>query len=564
VHTVRTVLLELVSPIFNVALAAATIMMVLQRMPRLIGCLLLLWPAWTGATASWPDLLRQALADAAPRRRSLQETADWEIPACGEVLATLTTHEVRVLLEDLITDNLNLSQTELLVFRVGLVPELDFGVKVVKICGKCSDFAETANLYEGVCQAEDYASDVIHSGLLMLPLERDSSSQIASGTRPVTILCHGTEASNLSVPSNLWNSTDPDGLVLFGTLFTSLSGTVTILPDYTGYGESRDSVFRAYVVRQAYATATLPLLWESERMVLEESNCQSAVGDAFMVVGYSEGGYAAVALADVLHHQLNKTIIQVRAGGAPLKLSTVQLQFLVQQVLQDTFDSRRRYYIALLGAAYSTTTTDVANYNESQDLMARDLRTEVLNAMQAGSERSSINEVVPIDNPLSILDANIIATFQRALANGEEDPCVTSVVEGETDLLCRALQAQDLIQVVEETPYPIALCHSPGDTLVSFGNLPDVSVNKLLNIEQVSGGHESAALDCFLQSILFYREDGKVQDFPLEDKTLTGGCLSNQATTKDEDVAATVSGASLGRPTLGLGVLLLSLFASFI
>jgi pimeloyl-ACP methyl ester carboxylesterase len=510
-------------------------------------------------------LLRQALVKAAPRRRLQETTADWEIPACGEVLATLSTQEVRALLDDLITENLNFSETELLVFRVGIVPELDFGVKVVKICGKCSDFlAETASLYEGVCREEDYASDVIHSGLLMLPLERDSRL-IASGTRPVTILCHGTEASNLSVPSNLWNSTDPDGLVLFGALFTSLSGTVTILPDYTGYGESRDTAFRAYVVHQAYATATLPLLWRTEQMVSEESNCQSAVGDFFMVVGYSEGGYAAVALADVLHHQLNKTIIQVRAGGAPLKLSTVQLQFLVQQVLEGTFDSRRRYYIALLGAAYSTTTTDVANYNEGQDLMSRDLRTEVLNAIQAGGERSAINEVVPIDNPLSILDANIIDTFQRALANGEEDPCVTSVVEGETDLLCRALQAQDLIQVVEETPYPIVLCHSPGDTLVAFENLPDVSVNKLLDIEQVSGGHESAALDCFLQSIIFYREDGKVQNFPVEDKTLTGGCISNHETTEDEGATTSLSGASLGRPTLGLAVaLLLSLFGSFL
>jgi hypothetical protein len=101
----------------------------------------------------------------------------------------------------------------------------------------------------------------------------------------------------------------------------------------------------------------------------------------------------------------------------------------------------------------------------------------------------------------------VIATFQRALVNGEADPCVTSVVEGESDLLCKALKDQDLFETVLQTPYPVVLCHSTEDTLVSFDNMPtaaEIDGNDLLDLERVTGGHETAGGICFARNLLFY------------------------------------------------------------
>ena len=472
----------------------------------------------------------------------------WVIPECGQVVDTIPTEELRVLIFDLLVEGLDLSEAELAVLRIGILPEVDYGVQLVKVCGRCSDHV---GRYEGVCEADHYAFDATHSGLVILPMERDSTTRFARGTRPVTILCHGTQPNNLAVPSNLWNATttrdDPDGLVLFGVLFTAMTATISILPDYTGYGESRRIAHRAYIVRQGYVTATLPLVWETEKYLADTTNCQTAAADAYCLVGYSEGGYAAVALADALHHRMGRTIIQVRAGGAPLRLSTEQLKFIVSQVMEDTFDARRRYYLAMLAAAYSTTTTDVRNYNASQDLVSTTQRETILQAIrQDDNERQDINNVIPIDDPLSILDPYIISTFQRAIEAGEEDPCVTSVVVGETDLLCEALKAQDLIDEVRETPYPVVLCHSREDTLVSFLNTPtpeQVAANPRLQLEVVTGGHESAAVECFLQSLIFYVTE--IENYKAVDKHKVQGCDPKTETQVVDDEERTSNGMML-------------------
>lgn len=93
------------------------------------------------------------------QRRHTQE--ELNIPSCGEVLSTLETDELRDLLDDLVQTNLGLSGPELLAFQAAILTEVDYGVKVVKVCAKCSDYI---GLSEGVCEAQDYAIDVAHSG----------------------------------------------------------------------------------------------------------------------------------------------------------------------------------------------------------------------------------------------------------------------------------------------------------------------------------------------------------------------------------------------------------------
>ena len=229
------------------------------------------------------------------RRRTQTANApddnELNIHECGQVIATVPTQELRDMLDDLVVNDLDLSVPELLLVQAGILPEVDYGVQVIKVCGKCSDYA---GLYKGVCEPDDYAFDSTHSGLLLLPLVRDTT-RLVRGTRPLTILSHGTTPSNMRVPSNLWNVSDPDGLVLFGTLFTGMTGCVSLLPDFTGYGESRVDAFRAYVVRKAYVTGTLPLIWESEALVANISDCKTAVADDIVVVGYSEGKFVARA-----------------------------------------------------------------------------------------------------------------------------------------------------------------------------------------------------------------------------------------------------------------------------
>lgn len=482
-----------------------------------------------GEAAAWDVIGRflQKLASPHHRRRRHLQTPPQQQPACGEILDTLGYLELRALLEQLIAQQLVLSVLEQFYVNAVVLPSVEFGVQIRKVCASCSEFApdvsSTSSSTTAACLPDEYGFDALHSGLLIIPLDDKNENQIKPGTSTVNILCHGTQSGNQDIPSNQWSIVNPSTQVLMGVLVSSMTGTFTLAPDYIGYGESSEDHYRAYLVRRAYPTSVLPLLYKAEEIVAQETNCASALADSMTVMGYSEGGYAAVAVADAMH-QMGKTIITVKSGGAPFRLSSVQINFLVNQITQGTFASSRRYYLALVGAAYSQTTSDVLNYGLGQDMLDTNRRQDLLNVVHSAGGQSSINQLVPINNPLLVFNQTLVETLRAALLRGEAEPCVTSAVPGESDLLCLALQANDLVKVVESTPYPVTVCHSVDDMLVAYDNIPNISANPLLDLEQIEGDHSSAGAACYLSIIQYFVDDDNVQNVPVVDKSYSNGC----------------------------------------
>jgi hypothetical protein len=418
-------------------------------------------------------------------------------PGCGEVLATLSKDDAIALVKLALYTN-----ATAFVIDFVLAPIMDYGIKVIKVCGACSDFESIQDCGDNV-----YGGNQTHSGLLFLPLETSDLS-VKKGTSLVQILCHGTRASATEVPSNEWSSTSPDKEIILAMIFTSLSGAVGIMPDYMGYGESRlqnitTGLYRAYLVRQSYLTATLPLIYQAQVVIQNQSDCQSALSEYVVVSGYSEGGYAAAALGVDLD-RLGWNVVSVRVGGAPLKLSTEQLVTSVERSRAGTFPTTRRYYIALVASAFSSTYETLANYQMNQDMLNASIRDELVNVIHSGAGKDEINALVNETDPLSVISSLLQDRIDAALARGEREPCVTSAVVNETDLLCQALQAQDLASAVEAATYPVALCHSPDDSVVYYSNLPNLSNNSLLTLVPASGEHTEASLDCYLDTMLFF------------------------------------------------------------
>ena len=273
-----------------------------------------------------------------------------------------------------------------------------------------------------------------------------------------------------------------------------------------------------------YGTAVFPLLKKSEAIIAEETKCTSALADSMTLVGYSEGGYAAVAIADTLYKE-GKTILTVQSGGGPFRLSSVQISFLVRQVMEGTFIPGRQYYVALISAVYSDTTTDVLNYGQGQSMLKSTVRDEIVDVVHSPIGRAGINTRISSDDPLSIINDTILDTLKGAIQRGEEEPCATSAVEGQTDKICKALQENDLVDILEETPYPVSICHSRDDTLVSFDNIPDIFANPLLNLVALNGvDHLDASFDCYFSWLIFFLNDANVRNVPVVDKTLPDGC----------------------------------------
>jgi len=294
-------------------------------------------------------------------RRSSSSSSSSPI-LCNEILFEWTLAETKAAISAFLTEFLPPSDT---IYASLVLADVTFGIRAQKICAACTDFPtlvanRNGSSNTGFCQTDVYGATVAHSGVVYLPLqpsETDASQLvIAPGTRIPAIYCHGTRANGEMALESLQTTPDPE---LFPHLMiAAIRGTLSILPDYMGYGASLGVVDKAYIVRQAYATATVPLVWRTRQLVEQETGCTTLMANAVGVSGYSEGGYASVAVAEAMHG-LGFDIIKLLSGGGPYALSSTQIFVSTQRLDDNTFPLDEEYYVSLLGSAYSSTYRDL-------------------------------------------------------------------------------------------------------------------------------------------------------------------------------------------------------------
>jgi len=139
------------------------------------------------------------------------------------------------------------------------------------------------------------------SGLLCIPKN-------VPGTPALLSAQHGTMFSDQEVPSNF-----PIAFTGF-ELFAS-AGFVTVIPDYIGYGASKD-IIHPYYDMQSSAIAVVDMI-KASKYYLKTLN--KSVSDKLFLVGYSEGGYVTMAAQKEIEtntsHGLTLTAAAEGAGG---------------------------------------------------------------------------------------------------------------------------------------------------------------------------------------------------------------------------------------------------------
>ncbi len=126
--------------------------------------------------------------------------------------------------------------------------------------------------------ASDLAQPAQASGLVLIP---DSNAE----SFPWISLQHGTIAGKAEAPS----LNPGEGL------FEASQGFITTVMDYIGYGSSAE-LFHPYLISKAYVPAGVDILRATRRLVADEA---LELGPLFLK-GYSEGGYATMALQKAL------------------------------------------------------------------------------------------------------------------------------------------------------------------------------------------------------------------------------------------------------------------------
>ncbi len=107
-----------------------------------------------------------------------------------------------------------------------------------------------------------------------------------------------------------------------------------------------------------------------------------------------------------------------------------------------------------------------------------------------------INSTYPeIFNESFFLSDNMTSFFMDALTRKDTDPCINypDLEKVGMDKICEAFDENNLTNVLLEADYPVDLCHSKTDALITIENVPDRSI---LKFELDGPDHGSSTFIC--------------------------------------------------------------------
>lgn len=169
------------------------------------------------------------------------------------------------------------------------------------------------------------------SGLVVFPMDLE-------GPAPILVWNHGTIFDEHSAPSS-W--TDPVRL----QLMPALSGVITFMPDYVGYGASASRI-HPYVLREDIVPSVIDMI-HAGREFLEREGI--GFTDELHIWGFSEGGYVALATGYELdtNREHGLAVTEVHAVSGPYDMVEAAHLILADE------DYPIPAYAALLLAAYN-------------------------------------------------------------------------------------------------------------------------------------------------------------------------------------------------------------------
>ena len=410
---------------------------------------------------------------------------------CGKVLDEIPLSEMRQVLHIFGSGVLDL-------FALGL----KYGIQVRKICSSCNSLISSsdqsvkynATALNSICGEDIYGHNDNYSGLALFPMVNDGSELIV---RPGTLKGHvhsrTTRLDSSLAPSTTW----PPSPDVLGSIFaTAASGAVSIIPDFIGFGESA-FLHRAYLIKKGYLSSTIPLWVEVRSILVEETKGVSSLANAATFAGYSEGGYASVALADGFKTVLGTDIIGVMAGGGPYRTSSVLWIDSIKN--SQKIQSKYSFIGTLLGGSYSSTYPEVANHDTGQNILSSSFYSDgkPQNPVDWLSEpdinAAEVNRRLSKVPKTSVIDNAFLNFIYESIASNDAYPCTNNYQVGFNDKFCDAFIENDLTSILESADYNVTLIHSPFDDLVSIMHLPDCDSNpNHLECKFVIGDHELA------------------------------------------------------------------------
>lgn len=274
--------------------------------------------------------------------------------------------------------------------------------------------------------------EITASGLVILPVTDHPVSMIS--------FHHGTISANAEAPSQ--SPLQSTALILYAAL--SSPGFITVVPDFIGFGASKD-ILHPYYVKEVTASAIVDNLKAAHQLAGQHAVNFDA--DLFLA-GYSQGGYATMAT----HQNLEETALPgfkliasfPSSGGYDVK--GMQEYFFELE----TYD--QPFYLAYVAAAYK------AYYGWEQpfsEIFREPFAAKIPNLFDGLKDGSTIN------GELTETVADLV--HEELLANIDTDPKYAFIVD-----------AFNVNGLTDWNPtVPVYMYHGTADITVPYQNSVD-------------------------------------------------------------------------------------------
>lgn len=261
-------------------------------------------------------------------------------------------------------------------------------------------------------------------------------------------------------------------------LLAASCGHVSIMTSKTGYDEAGGLVM-SDLNRKSAVTQTIPLFYKADEIIQAMSDQKTKLSKKAVFMGYSGGGYQAVAAADGMADYGIRPI-HVLAGGAPFKTKSWLLQGYYRSASENSLSPFAPFTLGLVGVSFSGPRGDVANYPD-QSFLKPDKVDRLIQLYKDQSAPSAYLDAegwfthvainyADLFADQSFVDPDLEDFFVDALESQDEDPCNKETLPENVEGNCAALIANDLEEVLNDVDYPIDLCHSKEDELVVYEN----------------------------------------------------------------------------------------------
>lgn len=305
-------------------------------------------------------------------------------------------------------------------------------------------------------------AEITASGAIVLP----AITQPA----PMISVQHGTIRSESEAPSNFSPGTEA---YVAGSLFSAL-GYIIVYPDYIGYGASKD-VPHPYEHRESLASASLDMLRAAKEFLKEQKDVKW--DDRLYITGYSEGGYATMALQQKLEQEAaGEFNLRASSAGAGAYDKTSFMKYLVNNRTSGEASRNSLYLWVLL------TYDRVYGLNRSASYYFKEpYATQIQQRGKDASINVSLNEIITDE-------------FRKSLADGTDKKFLDAVADN---------------NVYDWKPAtPTRLYHGDSDRLVFFFNSENAynAMKKRgaanVTLFPIRGGDHDTSIDKFLLGTL--------------------------------------------------------------